>query len=54
MSCLQGRTPLEGRIGLERVYSQRHGGQALGLGHRGEQLGVEAVAVRKDDVFAAG
>jgi len=42
LSCLQGRTPLEGRIGPEGVVLPAPAvGQALSLGHRGEQLGVE-------------
>ncbi len=45
LSCLQGRTPLEGRMRPEGVSSQPQrwpsGGPALDLSHRGEQLDVE-------------
>jgi hypothetical protein len=42
LSCLQGRTPLEGRMGPEGVVLPAPAiGQAVSLSHRGEQLGVQ-------------
>lgn len=42
LSCLQGPTPLEGRVRTEGVVLPAPTiGQALGLSHRGEQLGIK-------------